>query len=78
VIAKQTSVQTMRPQRTSINGLAARRAATIGLRLLPVMPPEFWVAGPRRRLVGADQKRSSRLRRRDRLKPGAALRRGKA
>jgi hypothetical protein len=45
---------------------------------LPVTPPEFWVASRRRRLVGADQRRSCRLCRRDRLKPEAALRRAKA
>ena len=43
---------------------------------LPVMPPSSWVASPRRRLVGADQKRPCRLCRRGRLKPEAALVRG--
>jgi hypothetical protein len=42
------------------------------------MPPSFWVASRRRRLVGADQKRSCRLCRCDRLKPEVGLRRAKA
>jgi hypothetical protein len=42
------------------------------------MPPSFWVASRRRRLVGADQKRPYRLWRYGRLKPEFALQRAKA
>jgi hypothetical protein len=40
------------------------------------MLPRFWVASPRRRLVGADQKRPGGLCPRGRLEPESALARG--
>src|SRR6266545_3168589 len=59
--------------------LAARRRARGrgAIVPLPVIVPRFWVPSLRRRLVGADQKRSCRPRRNGRLKPEVALARAR-